>query len=255
MSRLHSTEDECAILVKAIPHRSTKYFETVCCAGIGRDIKWRRLYPVPFRFLTSEKKFGRWDWIKYRFTTSQIDIREETQRVDDRTIEVVGKMRMGERSRVLGPVIRRSTHEAERRGESLALVRPERLEFVWKKKPSGEYQSERAKHRDAASQTSLLEAHTKPFEPCPYAFRFRWRDSDGQEHEHACDDWETVAAFSRRREIHGENAGLLSLKKTYEDDYFRRGLAFALGTHSRRQQWLLVGLIRLDDDKQGQLFI
>ena len=43
--------DECVILIKAQPHRSSRYFETVCCAGVGRDQMWRRQYPVPFRIL------------------------------------------------------------------------------------------------------------------------------------------------------------------------------------------------------------
>jgi len=65
-----SALDECFILVKAQPHRSSAYFETVCCAGIGRDGKWRRQYPVPFRILNDIQKFRRWDWIEYLYTTS-----------------------------------------------------------------------------------------------------------------------------------------------------------------------------------------
>jgi hypothetical protein len=33
-----------------------------------------------------------------------------------------------------------------------------------------------------------------------------------------------------------------------------KGMVLAIGTHSRRdQQWLLVGLIRLDESRQGDL--
>ena len=48
--------------------------------------------------------------------------------------------------------------------------------------------------------------------------------------------------------------GLDSLKKTYEQDYMQRGMALAIGTHSRRNnQWLLVGVIRVDDIPQLDL--
>jgi hypothetical protein len=62
-----SKKDECCVVIKAQPHRSSKYFETVCCAGIGRDGKWRRQYPVPFRVLKDKQKFTRWDWIEYEY--------------------------------------------------------------------------------------------------------------------------------------------------------------------------------------------
>lgn len=45
------TEDEAIILVKAAPRRSEAFGETVCCAGIDRNDRWVRLYPVSFRHL------------------------------------------------------------------------------------------------------------------------------------------------------------------------------------------------------------
>ncbi|VAV89164.1 hypothetical protein MNBD_ALPHA04-1442, partial [hydrothermal vent metagenome] len=48
------------------------------------------------------------------------------------------------------------------------------------------------------------------------------------------------------------------LREKYEDQYFKAGLALGFSTHSRRNvenntdnQWLLVGLIRLDDTQQA----
>ena len=91
MSRLVSSPDECVILVKALPHRSSNYFETVCCAGVGADMRWRRLYPVAFRVLDDEKQFRRWDRLSYRFTTPSDDKRRESQKVDPDSIMVLGK--------------------------------------------------------------------------------------------------------------------------------------------------------------------
>ena len=76
----------------------------------------------------------------------------------------------------------------------------------------------------------------------------------GKTHSHTCDDWETATAFSRRRDRLGEVDALKSLKDTYEQDYLRKGMRFALGTHSRRdQQWLLVGVLRVDEQTQQEL--
>lgn len=100
----------------------------------------------------------------------------------------------------------------------------------------------------------MLDKPAPPLEPCPYEFKVRWVDLNGQEHNRTCDDWETSTAFLRRRERHGEQDGLLSLRQTYEEDYMARGMRLALGTHSRRnQQWLLVGILRVDDLAQSEL--
>ena len=88
MMQKGAQKDECFILVKAQPHRSSKYFETVCCAGIGRDGKWRRQYPVPFRILNDGQKFRRWDWIEYNFVKSSDDRRSESQKVLPESLKV-----------------------------------------------------------------------------------------------------------------------------------------------------------------------
>jgi hypothetical protein len=59
-------EAEAIILVKATPHISQKYGETVCCAGVTLTGEWLRLYPVTFRRLEDAKRFGRWDHIRFR---------------------------------------------------------------------------------------------------------------------------------------------------------------------------------------------
>jgi hypothetical protein len=49
------------ITVKAYPTPSTKYEETVCCAGITEDRQWVRLYPVPYRDLSGQRQFQKYD--------------------------------------------------------------------------------------------------------------------------------------------------------------------------------------------------
>lgn len=255
MSRLHSQSDECLILVKALPHRSSSYFETVCCAGIGRDLKWRRLYPVPFRVLSDSQQFGRWNWLKYHFTLPENDGRRESQKVVPESIEVVGKLRQSDRSRIADALTRSSVAEAEDRGDSLTLLKPSRVKLSWRRKDESELSIEREKHAALANQLSMLDQPTKPLEPCPFAFSFDWANQDGKAHSHTCDDWETSTAFFVRRKTLGEEGALKSLRTTFEEEYLSRGMRFALGTHSRRKkQWLLVGVLRVDDQPQGDLF-
>ena len=251
MSRLSSTNDQCVILVKALPHRSSNYFETVCCAGVGHDRKWRRLYPVPFRILEDGQKFGRWNWIEYQFTSPANDARRESQKVVPESISVSSKLKDSERSALAGNLTRESVEEAAALGETLTLINPADVGFTWVKKSDEAVETERRKHADLVKQMSMFDKPAKPYEPCPFEFRFRWKSSAGKIHNHTCDDWETSAAFFRRRERHGEVEGLKSLKKTYEEEYPAKGMRFALGTHSRRNdQWLLVGVLRVDENRQ-----
>lgn len=243
------------ILVKALPHRSSKYFETVCCAGVGDDRKWRRQYPVPFRILQDGQQFRRWSWIEYSYVKPTDDTRVESQKALPESIVVCGELKTSERARFIAPLLRESTDEAASRGESLTLVRPTSLKLSWKSKSDAQLADERQKHKELANQLSLLDEPAEPLDPCPYEFSMHWHSPDGKAHKHTCDDWETSAAFFRRRRSMGEEEALTSLKTTYEDDYLNHGMALALGTHSRRSdQWLLVGIIRVDEYKQTELF-
>jgi hypothetical protein len=261
MSSNASKADECFIVVKAQPHRSSKYFETVCCAGVGRDGKWRRQYPVPFRILNDEQQFKRWNWIRYTFVKSKEDRRVESQKVVPESLELAGTIPRKERAGFLAPLVRGSLVEADERGESLTLLRPVSLELKWAEKTDAELQAERQRHAELANQMSLFDPTAKPLVPCPMQFFTQWIDQDGKRHRHECDDWETSAAFSRFERRYGRTEALQILRSKYEDEYLSAGLALAFSTHSRRNvtngiqnQWLLVGMIRLDEASHPDLF-
>ena len=248
--------------MKALPHRSSNYAETVCCAGIGHDAKWRRLYPVQFRILDDDQKFKRWQWINYCYTTTKKDARVESQKVIPESIVTKGVLTAAERVRILNSVMRSSLAEANEKSESLTVLRPKEIDFQWKAKTEAEISDEKIKHAALANQLSLLDkTEAKPLTPCPYKFIVRWVDSNDNTHNHTCDDWETSTAFFvRRKSLGTDNNALASLKETYEQHYMQRGMALAFSTHSRRNithglanQWLLVGMIRIDESSQGDL--
>ncbi len=152
MSLYEKKQDECCIIIKAQPHRSSKYFETVCCAGIGRDGVWRRQYPVPFRNLPKNQKFGRWDWIEYDWVKPSDDLRVESQKVDPDSIVVKGKMTKAEQIKLLNPLVRSSFAESNDKGDSLTLIRPKEIKFKWSKKSQSDLESEASKHAELSRQ-------------------------------------------------------------------------------------------------------
>lgn len=217
---------------------------------------------MPFRILNDEQKFGRWSWISYEFTTWPEDPRAESQKVIPESIAVGSKLRGSERGKILNPLIRESLREADDRRESLALLRPKELEITATLKSASEIAEEARKHTELAAQLSIFDKTAKPLTPCPASFSVRWKDFEGKKHRHECDDWETSSAYSRFCSLHGHAKAVETIKQKYEEQYFRAGLALAFSTHSRRNiefsdknQWLLVGLIRIDNDPQGDLLL
>jgi hypothetical protein len=224
------------IPIKAQPHRSSQYFETVCCAGVGRDRKWRRQYPVPFRILKDSQKFGRWQWISYKFVKPNEDKRRESQKVISQSLAAKGIMKQGERADFLAPLIKSSTSEADQARDSLALIRPRQIVLSAHDKPKEDLEYETREHQKLADQGSLFDEdqEVEPFKPCRKRFVLNWVDQDSKSHSHVCDDWETVTAFERFDRMYGEERALRELRQKYEQQYFEAGLVLGFSTHSRR---------------------
>lgn len=240
-------------LVKAIPHAGHRQGETVCCAGVTKRGEWRRQYPVHFRRLDSQ--FGRWDWIEYDWISPKGgDARWESRRVQEDTIAASGKMARSKRARFLNPLVLPSMEAAAALGRSLTLIRPNNPRFRFKAKSRGQIDDEKKKYQAAAAQLSMLDEELAALEPCPYAFKFDYRTEDGVRHEMACEDWETAAMFNRFERLMGAASALDKMSVTFNEDYPAAGMVFAMGTHSRHpDQWLLVGVLRLDPMPQFAL--
>ena len=119
---------------------------------------------------------------------------------------------------------------------------------------SKEIEEERQAYKEAANQHSLFDEDLAQLEPCPYAFIFDYEDEAGKSHTSTSDDWETAAMYRNFANKYGERETIAIMKKTFEEDYPAKGMAFAMGTHSRYPEvWLLVGVIRLDIVKQMSL--
>ncbi len=243
--------DRVLILVKAVPHAGARQGETVCCAGVTDRGEWRRQYPVRFRRLQSH--FGRWHWIDYDWVSPKGgDARCESRRVQEDTISVGTKMARGERARFLNPLVLPSMDAAAALGKSLTLIRPLKTKFRWKAKTTEQIEAERRKYQAASDQLSLLDAELAALDPCPYAFKFEFETEDGVGHEMTCEDWETAATFYKWEKSLGATAALKRMGTVFNEEYPAAGMAFAMGTHSRHpDQWLLVGVLRLDAVRQA----
>ena len=217
---------------------------------------------MPFRILKDEQKFGRWEWISYDYVAPKDDRRKESQKVISHTLAANGKLKTAERASFLGPLVRSCLRESDNLRDSLALIRPKALKIEAIPKSAAELAAETAKHKLLSDQLSFLEGdeNVEPLVPCRMQFVARWTDQEGVTHRQECDDWETSAAFNRFDRMYGEEKALKTLKQKYEEQYFEAGIVLGFSTHSRRNiewgaknQWLLVGMIRLDRSDQLSL--
>jgi hypothetical protein len=112
---------------------------------------------------------------------------------------------------------------------------------------------EREGYQFAARQMSMLDKDLEAPEPIPYEFEFAYEDAAGK-HKMQCGDWETSAAYWNVSKSNGERAALDHLSKTYNEKYPSKGMVFAMGTVKKRpRQWILLGVIRLDETQLASL--
>lgn len=244
-----------AILVKALPQPSSRYGETVCCAGVTLDRQWKRLYPVRFRHLTGENAFKRWDLVSYDYGRPKQDTRQESCHVHEESIRVDGELDDKQaRVRLLSPLIVGSAEDAMRRGQSLALIRPRNTRFRWKAKSKGVIEAEKAAFERAARQIGMFDQKLATIEPTPYHFSFTFEDSAGK-HTYQCGDWEAHAMFWNGSRRTGAAKALEWMDATFNEVYPTEGMAFAIGNQAKRPKtWQLLGVLKLSEEKQGDLF-
>lgn len=244
------------ILVKALPQPSKKHSETVCCAGISASGEWKRLFPVRFRHLGPNAGFTRWDIVEYEFERPRTDNRTESCRVFEDSITPVDRVTSAQKkANLVNPLIVASELEAAEKGASLAVIRPEDPELVWKSRTAAEIDRIRAAFEDQAKQASMFDKVLDTLEPCPYEIKMRFRDGDGKKREKLCGDWETSAAFFKLRNKYSEEAALRHLQDTYCRKYVEAGLVFALGDMaSRPKTWQLLGMFPVQQTPQMDFF-
>jgi hypothetical protein len=242
------------VLIKALPQPSKTYGETVCCAGVTADGQWKRLFPVRFRHLRGDSSFSRWDWVRFNYRPPTRDRRVESCHVYEDSIVVENSLPINKRSRLLTPLITGSAIEAMELGRSLTLIRPTNTRFIAKQKSAADLTEEREAYKFAAQQTSIFDQELAELEPSPFDFRFQFEDASGR-HDYQNGDWETHVMFWRWRATYGETSALERMAGVFNDEYPKRGMAFALGNQAKRPQtWQLLGVIRLDEMTQGELF-
>lgn len=252
------------ILCKTYPSPSSKYAETSCVAGMTEDGKFVRLFPVPFRLVSDEQQFRKWQWIEARVEKASNDHRPESHRLFVDTIECdpeplkAGREGWPRRMELLSRLPVFTDFDAvqaarEAHGTSLALLRPSRIVGldITPTKNSEWTEAEKEKLLQLQRQGGLFDDEESKdirlLEKLPFDFHYRYEcliDGKAVEYRHKLVDWEAGALFRNVRSKFGVTAWEAPFREKYEHELPSRDLMLLLGTvHRFPDQWLAISVI------------
>ncbi|MBU2100465.1 hypothetical protein KKG83_03190 [Candidatus Micrarchaeota archaeon] len=248
-------KEKILVLAKTYPNLSRKYVETVCVAGITNKGEWRRLYPIPFRKLPFIQRFKKFEWIEVETikNTKEKLQRKESCKADAGSIKVLGNVGTGfnrkwnERNRLLLSHVNKSLEDLEEqkksRKVSLGLIKPaELMDFTLT--PLEECR-DWEKDLIKGTQKTLFGNYNSPLDRIPWKFSyvFKCNDSECKGHCLMCEDWELLESWrSWKNKYQNETLLWEKIKQKYFEWMKNRNLHFIVGTESRFNKFLIIGL-------------
>jgi len=211
---------------------SAKYIETVCVGGINDRAEWRRLVPMPLRYLEDERRFRTYDVIEVQLGPSS-DGRLETRRPHTPTLRVVDHLDgWPARCDWVRPTVLPSLHALESQDKTLAPVSvAEILDFI--AKPTSPDWTPAQK--DKLRQAQLFDEQ-KPLEKVPFEFRFRWRDDEGGEHNSLVLAWEMLQTYREYRRRYPNPLDVMRDKWLLDVCGSDRRVSFHMGNLAQRRR-------------------
>lgn len=195
------------ITVKASPEPSEKYGDTVCVAGVrldGTNPTWIRLYPIPFRRMTTGQQFHKYDVIRADLINNPTDKRSESYKVNIDTLEREGEPIKNIRARgaILEPLIGPTMCDlnagvaADFNATSLALVRPRVVKRVIVESGKPWTLAQHSKVNQALQQESLFGEAIPPELKAPRfraKYEYSCESAQCKGHSQGILDWELTA--------------------------------------------------------------
>lgn len=202
---------------KTRPEMSSKYRETVCTGGIFEDTRSLvRLYPIPLRYLDSERIFSKYQWIEADVQRAAGDPRPESYRINADNIVVQGKIPpdgnwAARAPWILTPQNQFTSVEAlqakqQRDHTSLGLVKPQQIvQIANTPVPPDEKNAFWNRYHQTVAQLQFEfkeQEPVKPITPPDFRFQIRFTCNDSActtVHKFSVLDWEIDALYSKMR--------------------------------------------------------
>lgn len=270
-------KEKVLITVKTYPTISEKYTELACTAGFRENGSWIRLYPIPFRLLSEEQQYKKYQWIEADIVRNPADRRPESHRVlgtsEIRLLDEVSTAHdwADRRKLVLGNQrvhtnLREIIDLAHDNKVSLVVFKPaEVLEFVYEPaepewpqhKVNGILESMKQRHLFAEQNFEDFKIMPK----LPYKFSYRFKDDAGLKSKLMIEDWEIGQLYWNCERRYGKVEAIEKVRQKYMDDFVKtKDLYLFLGTtyawHIRKapNPFVIIGTFHPPHVTQNSLF-
>lgn len=250
------------VLCKTYPSPSAKYAETSCVAGMDENGNLIRLYPVPFRLVTEDQQFAKWQWIEAIIERSPSDRRPESHKIGVDTITAGKILPAGdwqERNAFLEKLITYDSFDDLEKARlqnniTLGLIKPACITALRiRKADSDDWTPEEIdKLEYMQRQPNLFDeqqerASIKRLEKVPFDFHYTYEclvDGDFKSYTHKIVDWEVSQLYRNVRRRHGADGWEAPFRNKLEVELPSRDLMLLMGTiHRFPGQWLIISLV------------
>jgi hypothetical protein len=220
------------ITVRTYPNVSSKYIETVCTGGINDRGEWRRLVPVPLRYLEEEQQYRAFDVVTVKLGPGK-DGRPETRTPHLPSLKVEGSLKdWGARCEWVNPTIAPSLQALEGAGRTLGPVAVHRVVEIRATRVSSDWTPQQ---KQKMRQADLFHER-KPLAKIPYDFHVVWEDTDGVQHKSLVMAWEMLETYRQYRRRYEQPTERMRAK--WMSDLFgpSRRVSFFMGNLAKRRK-------------------
>lgn len=264
---MKTTKEKILILVKTYPHKSNKYIETVCTAGIREDGSWVRLFPVPYRLYTNDQQYGKYQWVECSYYKAK-DPRPESCHIDIDQQLVLGdkigtqdnwelrRRAVLDKAKILTKFSELKQLVNENSG-SLAVFHPTSVKLKCERAKIDEGDEGEGTASPEMVQLDLFHekewrSDFKRVDQIPYDFKYEIVDADGAKATHKILDWELGTLFYwEKKRLGSEELARDSVKSKYGveflntrkiDLYLYMGTMLQFQNRHMPNPWTIIGV-------------
>lgn len=242
------------IVVRTYPTPSKQGIEVSCTAAITDKGEWLRLFPVPYRFLTPDKQFRKYQWVDVTVSKAAKDPRVESYKIENNSIEIITDPLPPEhnwraRRQIIEPLIKPSLCWLQRERNAnqfptLGIFKPKTIKrLIVEDLPpdwtEGELQilRQRTLYGDVAPKAELEKV------PCKFSYEFVCDDAECKGHTLMCSDWEMGESWRKWKNQYGDEWMLKFRQKFEAHMMVDCDTHFYVGTVNKNpKSWIIVGL-------------
>ena len=242
------------ITTRTYPTPAKRGVEVSCTAGITRDGHWIRLFPVPYRFLSEDRRFRKYQWISVEVKKAS-DARKESYNINVDSLAILTAPlptndAWQARKDIMFPLRSLSlcALQADDRGsdvrDSLGLFKPKTISRLAIRADSANWTEEelgRLRQGDLFQNAPANELQKIPWK---FVYHFTCDHDSCHGHELSCSDWEIGASYRKWLAKYGRNGWEAKFRQRYEADLIHdRDTHFHVGTsRAHPTSWMIVGL-------------